>query len=145
INQLDSLETIARRWAAGAPHSEVPYREWGQALADRRMWDEARRAFQTGRRTLGGDGTLAIELAQLEERAGSWEAWAGEWGHAVTRSADVEPNAGNQLADAPAPLRDRVAKVLTGAGTSVSARRLGAELLLTWGEPSQAWAALEGT
>src|SRR6266513_4826549 len=63
LNQLDSLETIARRWAASAPQSEAPYREWGQALADHRMWDEARRAFLVGRRTLGGDGTLAIELA----------------------------------------------------------------------------------
>src|SRR6266480_2883041 len=76
LNQLDSLETIARRWAAGAPQSESPYREWGQALADRRMWDEARRAFLIGRRALGGDGTLAVELAQLEQRTGNWEAAA---------------------------------------------------------------------
>src|SRR5213076_1721612 len=41
LNQLDSLETIARRWAASAPQSETPYLEWGQALADRRLWDEA--------------------------------------------------------------------------------------------------------
>src|SRR5712691_5761962 len=73
LNQLDSLETIARRWAAAAPQSEQPYREWGQALADRRMWDEARRAFLIGRRSLGGDGTLAAELAELELRAGNWE------------------------------------------------------------------------
>src|SRR5213593_1444076 len=66
LNQLDSLETNARRWAAAVPQSEQPYREWGQALADHRMWDDARRAFLTGRRTLGGDGTLASELAQLE-------------------------------------------------------------------------------
>src|SRR5690349_3496672 len=52
LNQLDSLETIARRWAASAPGSEAPFREWGQALADRRQWDEARRAFLIGRRTL---------------------------------------------------------------------------------------------
>src|SRR5881396_3964631 len=50
LSQLDSLETIARRWAATAPQSEQPYREWGQALADHRMWDEARRAFLVGRR-----------------------------------------------------------------------------------------------
>src|SRR5947209_17546503 len=67
LNQLDSLETIARRWAAGAPQSESPYREWGQALADRRMWDEARRAFLTGRRVLGNEGALARELAHLAQ------------------------------------------------------------------------------
>ena len=143
LNQLDSLETIARRWAASAPGSEAPFREWGQALADRRMWDEARRAFLIGRRTLGGDGTLAMELAELELRAGNWEASAAEWGRAVTRTPDVEPNAQNQLTDAPAPMRDRVAKVLTLPGASARARRLGAELLLGWGQPNEAWAAIE--
>ena len=145
LNQLDSLEAIARRWAASTPQSDAPYREWGQALADRRMWDEARRAFLTGRRTLGGDGTLALELAELEQRAGNWEGSAAEWGRAVTRSPDVEPNAVGQLADAPAPLRDRVARVLTVPGASVRARRLGAELLLTWGQPVAAWSAIEPT
>src|SRR5947209_7871451 len=147
LNQLDSLETIARRWAASAPESEAPYREWGQALADRRQWDEARRAFLIGRRTLGGDGTLALELAQLEQRAGNWEAAAAEWGRAVTRSPDVGPNAASQLADAPVALHDRVARVLTlpAPATSARARRLGAEVLLTWGQPAAAWVEMEST
>src|SRR5437867_6426379 len=93
LNEPDSLEAIARRWAASAPQSEAPYREWGLALAYRRMWDEARRAFLVGRKTLGGEGTLAIELAELEQRAGNWEASAAEWARAVTRAADVGPNA----------------------------------------------------
>ena len=145
LNQLDSLETIARRWAAAAPQSEQPYREWGQALADHRMWDEARRAFLIGRRTLGGDGTLAIELAQLEQRTGNWEAAAAEWGRAVTRSPDIGPTAESQLADAPAAVHDRVARVLTAPDASARARRLGAEVLLTWGQPTAAWAAMEST
>ena len=145
LNQLDSLETIARRWAATAPQGEQPYREWGQALADHRMWDEARRAFLIGRRTLGGDGTLAIELAQLEQRTGNWEAAAAEWGRAVTRSPDIGPTAESQLADAPAAVHDRVARVLTAPGVSARARRLGAEVLLTWGQPTAAWAAMEST
>jgi len=145
LNQLDSLETIARRWAATAPQGEQPYREWGQALADHRMWDEARRAFLVGRRTLGGDGTLAIELAQLEQRTGNWEVAAAEWGRAVTRSPDIGPTAESQLADAPAAVHDRVARVLTAPGVSARARRLGAEVLLTWGQPTAAWAAMEST
>ena len=145
LNQPDSLEAIARRWAASAPQSEAPYREWGLALADRRMWDEARHAFLTGRRILGGDGTLALELAELEQRAGNWEASAAEWARAVTRSPDVGPNAASQLADAPAPLHDRVVRVLTGPGVSVRARRIGAEILLTWAQPTAAWAAIQPT
>jgi tetratricopeptide (TPR) repeat protein len=145
LNEPDSLEAIARRWAASAPQSEAPYREWGLALADRRMWDEARRAFLTGRRILGGDGTLALELAELEQRTGNWEASAMEWGRAVTRSPDVEPNAASQLADAPPLMRERVARALTAPAASVRARRLGAEVLLTWGQPNAAWAAMEPT
>ena len=145
LNEPDSLEAIARRWAASAPQSEAPYREWGLALADRRMWDEARRAFLVGRRALGGDGTLAIELAEMEQRVGNWEASATEWGRAVTRLPDVEPNAASQLADAPAPMHDRVARALTAPGASVRARRLASEVLLTWGQPNEAWAAMEPT
>src|SRR2546423_9153962 len=85
LNESDSLEAVARRWAEIAPQSEAPYREWGLALADHRMFDDARRAYLAGRRALGGDGTLAIELAELEQRAGNWEASAREWGRAVTR------------------------------------------------------------
>jgi len=145
LNQLDSLETIARRWAASAPRSETPYREWGQALAERRMWDEARRAFLAGRRALGNDGALALELAQLEQRAGNWEAAAVEWGRAVTRAPDVEPNAANTLADAPAAMHDRVARVLTGPTASPGTRRLAAEVLLAWGQPNEAWSAMQST
>src|SRR5437899_9580416 len=143
LNQLDSLETIARRWAAGAPQSESPYREWGQALADRRMWDEARRAFLTGRRVLGNEGALALELAQLEQRTGNWEAAAAEWGRAVTRTPDVEPNAATLLADAPLAMRERVARVLTAPGASIGTRRLAAEILLSWGQPNEAWSAMQ--
>src|SRR5258705_390318 len=144
LNEPDSLEAIARRWAASAPQSEAPYREWGLALADRRMWDEARRAFLTGGRPLGGD-VLGIELAELEQRGGNWEASATEWGRAVTRLPDVEPNAASQLADAPAPMHDRVARALTAPGVSVRTRRMASEVLLTWGQPNEAWAAMEPT
>jgi len=145
LNQTDSLEAIARRWAASVPRSDAPYREWGLALADRRMWDEARRAYLTGRKTLGGEGTLAIELAELEQRAGNWEASAAEWARAVTQAADVGPNAASQLADAPAPMHEHVARILTGPDASVAARRVGAELLLAWGQPNEAWVVMEQT
>ncbi|HWE22442.1 MAG TPA: hypothetical protein VG496_00755, partial [Myxococcales bacterium] len=145
LNQQDSLEVVVQRWAAAAPRSDAPYREWGLALADRRMYDDARRAYLTGRRALGGEGTLAIELAELEQRTGNWEAAAHEWARAVTASDDVEPNAASQLADAPVPARDRVTRILIAPGAGLTARRLGAEMLLTWGQPLEAWAAFEPT
>jgi len=109
------------------------------------MWDEARRAYLTGRKTLGGEGTLAIELAELEQRAGNWEASAAEWVRAVTRAADVAPNAASQLADAPKMMHEHVARILTGPDASVAARRVGAEVLLAWGQPNEAWVVMEQT
>jgi tetratricopeptide (TPR) repeat protein len=149
LNEGDSLEAGALRWAATAPHSDAPYREWGLALVDHRMWDDARRAYLTGRKTLGGEGTLAIELAELEQRAGNWEASAREWARAVVRSPDAAPNAASQLSESPAPLHDRIVRVLTGPDARPPppprVRRIAAELLLTWGQPAQAWAVFEPT
>src|SRR6185436_5811776 len=145
LNQPDSLEAVINRWAATNPRSEVPYREWGLALADHRRWDEARRAYLTGRKTLGGEGTLAIELAELEQRANNWEAAAAEGSRAVVKSADVAPNAASQLADAPPATRVRVARVFYAADAPVRAKRVGAEVLLSWGQANEAWALLEPT
>lgn len=145
LNEPDSVETIARRWAQAAPHSETPYREWGLALADHRMFDDARRAYFAGRQALGGDATLAIELAELEQRTNHWEAAATEWARAVTGSAEIEPNAASQLADTPAPLRDRVAQILTAQGASLRTRRMAGDVLLAWGQPVAAWAVFEPT
>jgi len=42
-------------------------------------------------------------------------------------------------------MHDRVARALTAPGVSVRARRLASEVLLTWGQPNEAWAAMEPT
>jgi tetratricopeptide (TPR) repeat protein len=143
LNEPDSLAAAARRWAEAAPGSEAPYREWALALADRRVFDEARRVLLSGRRTLGGDATLAIELAELEQRAGNWEGAAREWGRVVARSPDQLPQASSQLGDTPAAQRDRVVRALTAPEVAPRTRRLAAELLLGWGQPLEGWALLE--
>jgi tetratricopeptide (TPR) repeat protein len=145
LSEGDSLEAAALRWAALVPRSDAPYREWALALADRRQFDDARRALQLGRRALGGEGVLAIELAELEQRAGNWEAAAREWGRAVARSTDAVPNASSQLADAPTAFRDRVLRALTPNDAAPRTRRLASELLLAWGQPAEAWTLFEPT
>src|SRR6267378_1861430 len=87
--RVHAPDNPALRRAATAPHSDAPYREWGLALVDHRMWDDARRAYLTGRKTLGGEGTLAMEPAELEQRAGTWEASAREWARAARARADA--------------------------------------------------------
>lgn len=151
LNEPDSLAAAARRWADAAPGSDAPYREWAAALASRRAFDDARRVLLLGRRTLGGSGggdaTLAMELAELEQRVGNWEAAAREWGRAVTGGPplDVLPNASSHLSTAPAAERERIVRVLTAPGAVARTRRLGAELLLAWGRPLEGWALFEQT
>ena len=144
MNELDSLEAAARRWASAAPRSDAPYREWALALADRRMVDEARRILLLGRRTLGGEaGTLAIELAELEQRIQNWEGAAREWGHAVAAAPDLLPNASSQLSETPLPQRTRVVAALTSPDAAPRTQRLAAEVLLGWGQATEAWRLLE--
>jgi len=144
MNELDSLEAAARRWASAVPRSDAPYREWALALADRRMVDEARRVLLLGRRALGGGAaTLAIELAELEQRVQNWEGAAREWGHAVAAAADLLPNASSQLSETPAPQRARVVAALTSPDAAPRTQRLAAEVLLGWGQATEAWRLLE--
>ena len=145
LNFGDSLEAAARRWAQAVPQSEQPYREWALALADRRMYDEARRALLSGRRTLGGEGTLAVDLAELEQRTSNWDAAAREWGRAILRNPDIGPNAASQLGEAPATFRERIIRTLSTSENPPRVRRLGAELLLVWGQPNEGWALFEPT
>lgn len=145
LNEPDSLAAAAQRWADSVPGSEAPYREWGLALADRRAWDEARRAYLLGRRVLANDAALATEVAELEQRAGNWEGAAREWGRAVARTPDQLPNAAAQLEEAPTAERDRVSRALTLPDAPVPTRRLGAELLLDWGRATEAWTLFEST
>jgi tetratricopeptide (TPR) repeat protein len=145
LNEPDSLAGAARRWADSVPGSDAPYREWGLALADHRLFDDARRVYLLGRRTLGSDGALAVELAELEQRVANWEGAAREWGRAVARTPDQLPNAASQLSEAPAAQRDRVTRALSAPDAPAPTRRLGSELLLTWGRAGEAWSLFEPT
>jgi hypothetical protein len=144
MNEPDSLAAAARRWSAAAPRSESPYREWALALADRHAYDDARRVLLLGRRGLGGGATtLAIELAELEQRADNWEGAAREWGHAVAANAELLPNASSQLSEAPAVQRGRVVAALAPADAAPRTQRLAAELRLGWGQSAEAWSLFE--
>ena len=150
LGELDSVEVVARRWAAqgrGGGGDEAPWREWAVALEDQRLFDQARSVLLEGRRTLRRPTALASELADLAQRAGEWGAAAAEWGRVVTESPAQLLNAATQLDDAPAAGddRDKVIRALTLPDATGRARRLAALLLLGWGEPARAWTVLEGT
>ena len=144
LGEVDSVAAVVQRWAKAAPRDETPYREWAVVLQDRRLWDEARRALLQGRAALERPAALAIEMAELEQRVGNWEASAREWALAVGATASHHANAVSQLEHGPPDQRPRILRQLTTAGEP-RAQRVAAELLVAWGEPLRGWELLEAT
>ncbi len=145
LDQSDSVRAAAERWIARAPGDESPWREWAVALEDQRQFDDARAVLQRGRRTLGRPTALAFELADLAQRSGDWESAAAEWGTLVAANPAQAPNAVAQLADAPEDQHEKMIRLLTGTTAAAATRRLGAELLLGWGDATRAWAVFAPT
>ncbi len=139
LDEVDSAAALGRRWAAQRPQDPAPWREWAIALEDQQRFDAAFNVLMEGRRTIGTPGALAIELAELGQRTGDWQAAALEWAAAVSAVPSQLPNAAGQLEDAPLDQHDRVIQALTVPDATIVARRLAAELLLGWGQPERAW------
>jgi len=140
--RLDSVGSVARRWAKADPQSELPYREWGSTLMGQREAGEARRALLLGREQLGDPAALAGELALLYALQGSWANAAGEWALALGRFPGYRLSARNALAQAPATAHDEVLWELSRR--EPVARRLAAELAALWGDPVAGYALLTG-
>src|SRR3989442_6741190 len=145
LDQSDSVRAAAERWITRAPGDESPWREWAVALEDQRLFDEARAVLQRGRRALGKPTALAFELADLAQRSGDWESAATEWGTLVAMNPAQALNAIAQLADAPEDQHEKMIRLLTGTTAAAATRRLGAELLLGWGDAARAWAVFAPT
>jgi len=136
----DSVASVARRWAAMEPGSEVPYREWGNTLLGQRDGGGARRAYLTGRERLGDPAALAGEMALLAAAQNNWEDAAREWALAMDRYPGYRLTARNALLRAPPAEQERILRQL--ARGTPAAKRLGAELTIQWGQPATAYAQL---
>jgi tetratricopeptide (TPR) repeat protein len=147
LNEPDSARAVALRWAADQPRDEAPYREWAIALEDARRPEEARQVFMLGRGAVGRPGAFGVELGELLERFGDWEGAAREWTAALADAPTQLPNAASSLAEAPEEQRERIVRAITpgDVAPSPAARRLAAELLLTWGQSQRAWTLFEPT
>src|SRR5438093_443895 len=98
LNEPDSAQAVALRWAAAAPRDEAPYREWAMALEDAHRHGAARDVLLGGRRTLGRPGAFGIELAELSQLSGDWEGAAREWAAALPDAAGAFIEAGDRVA-----------------------------------------------
>lgn len=145
LSMNDSVAALAHRWTARVPGDETPWREWAIAKLDQQDVVDARRILLEGRKAVGEPRAFAIELAEIAGSTGDWAMAAQDWADAVTTDAGQIANAVVQLESAPDPARHLVTDLLVKPQQSVSARRLGANLLLDWGHGDAGWALLEGT
>ena len=145
LSMEDSVAGLAHRWTARVPGDETPWREWAVATLDRQDVVDARRILLDGRKAVGDPRAFAIELAEIAASTGDWVATAQDWGDAVTTDAGQIQNAAVQLESAPESAHHAVTDVLTRPTESISARRLGANLLLDWGAGDQAWTMFGAT
>ena len=145
LSMNDSVAALAHRWTARVPGDETPWREWAVAKLDQQDVVDARRILLEGRKAVRSPRAFAIELAEIAASTGDWAGAAQNWGDAVTTDDGQIPNAVSQLESTPDVARQGVTDALTKPQQTVSARRLGANLLLDWGHGDQAWMVLEST
>jgi tetratricopeptide (TPR) repeat protein len=119
--RMDSVRSIATRWATIAPSDETPYREWGGAELGRENRAGARAAYLLGRSRLNRPDALAGELAQLAAAEGDYPAALEEWLLATRRYPGYLGSAVATLGQAP----DAVHENLRGLCRRPPTSRLG--------------------
>jgi Flp pilus assembly protein TadD len=135
--RLDSVRTLALRWARIAPTDETPYREWGGAELLQQNRAGARAAYLQGRAQLRRPDALAAELAQLAVAEGDYPAALQEWLLAARRFPGYRGSAVATLGQAPDAIQPVLLKDLAKEPDFLS-RRLEAELRARWGDPDGA-------
>jgi tetratricopeptide (TPR) repeat protein len=135
--RMDSVRSIAARWATIAPTDETPYREWGGAELGRENRAGARAAYLLGRSRLGRPDALAGELAQVAAAEGDYPAALEEWLLATRRYPGYLGSAVATLGQAPDAVQENLLRALSKA-SDFPARRLEAELRAHWGDPEGA-------
>jgi len=144
LDARDALDSAGAAWIAAQPLAVQPYRELALALADHGRLDAARDVLRAGRQHVDHPEALATLAAELEQRAGDWVAAAQHWRAVITELPAQRANATYHLAEAPMNQRDGVLAALATQGAPPVARRLAADLLLTWDQPEAAWRVMAG-
>ncbi len=143
LADANGLEAAARAWMSVSPGSAEPYAEWARAMVKLGDAQVATDILGEGVRTVG-DAALAQDMAELSAETGDWVGAAAQWRDAVRTNTALLSTAVANLARAPRENQDDIAELLTGLGNDEVAARLGADLLLGWGKPMEAWHLLDG-
>lgn len=83
LDRVRELDLAARRWIATVPGIEIPYREVAQIWMARADYPRARSVLEEGRRRIGREDALALELGDLYATLGEPQRAVREWERAV--------------------------------------------------------------
>ncbi len=150
--QLRTLQTLGReaelrrafeRWTHDVPDDPTPYREYARILLQRNEAIAADSVIRRARQSLGSTKDLQLEVAQLRAATGQWEESAKAWRLALAGSPFLEQAAVYALLPLPTTSRQAVKAILLAPPVDVASRRVLADLDMSWGAPSDGWAALK--
>jgi len=144
LRRGDEARAAYRAWRRVAPGDAAPFREFARLLiaageraaADSVLGEAAASPF--GRSSVAALRALGPERAQLLAASGDWGAAAGAWRDALAEGGTYEPAAVFSLQGAPDSARAAVAAALLAPPAEAPARRVAAQLLLTWRRPRAA-------
>ncbi len=142
LGKTDSVAAAAARWIQVAPESPDPYREWAAGLRDAGRLDEAQQVLAQGTAKVG-TGPLLPDLAQLSAARGQWVEAGRLWHDAVAAADPLADLAGENLSVAPDAARPQLLALFTRTLPDPVARRMAADLELSWGHPGAAWTLLD--
>ena len=137
-----ALESAARDWIAVSPGSAEPYAEWARAMIKLGDAEAATSILGEGVMTVG-DAALAQDMAELSAETGDWLGAATQWRDAVISNPALLSTAVANLSQAPPENREEISNLLTSGSNDEVGARLGADLLLGWGNPMAAWRLLD--
>ncbi|MEQ9399114.1 MAG: hypothetical protein RJQ04_08065 [Longimicrobiales bacterium] len=83
VDSTEALDDEAERWFRFDPDSEAPYREVSRVFERAYGPDRALEVLRRGRRAVGDDDALALEIGDLLAARGDVEAAVEEWARAV--------------------------------------------------------------
>ncbi len=129
-------------WVSDAPGSVDPYREYARLLLERGNAAMADSIIQLAGLNLGTTSSLQMELAESRAALGKWEPSASAWRGALAQMPDLDQAAAYSLARAPETARPGIRTIFLALPVDLGARRALSELEMSWGAPSEAWAAL---
>jgi tetratricopeptide (TPR) repeat protein len=139
VDSLDALRDEAEAWFRLDPESPVSYREVSRVYERAFGSDEALEVLRRGRRALGDDDALAMEIGDLLAPQDP-EAAVREWGRAVGDDGSQATAVARRVAALPPGAEDAARDLVEALGESdlLPRRRAGAEIALTVGLEEEA-------